>query len=105
MPSSSRLEMGHSQGLRVCHLHIYVLNFSSGYLSYNDNWEIFVSVPNKNFNPTQEGYSVKKVYEAYFEERKCSTLFYTIPLLRGVEKHFTDKIKYFQMVLLIKVSC
>jgi hypothetical protein len=33
-----------------------------------------------------------------------STLFYTIPLLRGVEKYFTEVNKYFPMVLICQVT-
>jgi hypothetical protein len=33
-------------------------------------------------------------------KKKNSILFYTIPLLRGVDKHFTEETKYFQMVLI-----
>jgi hypothetical protein len=32
------------------------------------------------------------------------TLFYNIPLLRGVEKHFTEDNKYFPMVFIYQVT-
>ena len=71
----------------VCHLGIYV---SAG------------SIP---FALDQATQCTSLEYpQGLFSREKFSTLFYTIPLLRGFVKYFTEVKKYFPMVLICQVT-